>query len=99
MKSEVIDKLTALVTAAFGLVAALAWNEAIQSIFKRVFGETKSMGPMIIYAIIVTVIAVIITLWIGKTASKLKNIEISADRLKNVGIDVKKLKKVGIKLR
>ncbi len=99
MKAEVIDKLTALVTAAFGLVAALAWNEAIQSIFKRVFGETKSMGPMIVYAIIVTVIAVVVTLWIGRAASKLKNIEIDADKLKDVGIDVKKLKKVGIKLK
>ncbi len=31
MKSEVIDKLGALVTAAFGLVAALAWNGAIKA--------------------------------------------------------------------
>ena len=29
MKSEVVEKLAALVTAAFGLVAALAWNGAI----------------------------------------------------------------------
>jgi hypothetical protein len=31
MKSEVIEKIAALVTAAFGLVAALAWNGAIQA--------------------------------------------------------------------
>ncbi|HJK65977.1 MAG TPA: DUF5654 family protein, partial [Methanocorpusculum sp.] len=35
---DVIDKLSALITAAFGLVAALAWNSAIQEIFKEVFG-------------------------------------------------------------
>ena len=34
---DVIDKLSALITAAFGLVAALAWNSAIQEIFKEVF--------------------------------------------------------------
>jgi len=38
MKSEVIEKIAALVTAAFGLVAALAWNGAIQAIFKQVCG-------------------------------------------------------------
>jgi len=29
MKREVIEKIAALMTAAFGLVAALAWNSAI----------------------------------------------------------------------
>jgi len=38
MKKDVIEKLAALITAAFGLVAALAWNTAIQEIFKRIFG-------------------------------------------------------------
>ncbi|HJJ62427.1 MAG TPA: DUF5654 family protein [Methanocorpusculum sp.] len=35
---DVIDKLAALITAAFGLVAALAWNGAIQAIFAEIFG-------------------------------------------------------------
>jgi hypothetical protein len=33
MKKDVIEKLAALITAAFGLVAALAWNDAIKSLF------------------------------------------------------------------
>lgn len=72
MKSEVIDKLAALVTAAFGLVAALAWNGAIQAIFKKVFGTAEGMGPMLVYAVIVTIIAVLATLWVGKAAAKAK---------------------------
>ena len=32
MKSEVIDKIAALITVAFGLVAALSWNGAIKAI-------------------------------------------------------------------
>ena len=28
MKPEIVDKMAALITAAFGLVAALAWNGA-----------------------------------------------------------------------
>ena len=38
-----IIKLAALITAAFGLVAALAWNEAIQAIFTEVFGEAGNI--------------------------------------------------------
>lgn len=72
MKKEVIEKIAALITAAFGLVAALAWNGAIQSVFKRLFGEADSMVAMFIYAILVTVIAVIATIWIGKIESRAK---------------------------
>lgn len=73
MKSEVIDKLAALVTAAFGLVAALAWNGAIKAIFLKVFGDAEGLGPMLIYALVVTLIAVLATIWIGKAAQKAKN--------------------------
>jgi hypothetical protein len=72
MKSEVIDKLAALVTAAFGLVAALAWNGAIQAIFKKVFGTAEGIGPMVVYAVVVTILAVIATIWVGKAAGKAK---------------------------
>jgi len=70
MKAEVIEKLAALITAAFGLIAALAWNGAIQSIFKQVYGEASTIGAMIVYSVIVTIIAVIATIWIGKAADK-----------------------------
>ena len=70
MKKEVVDKLAALITVAFGLVAALAWNGAIQSVFKAVFGDASSMGAMFVYAIIVTIIAVYATILIGKLSEK-----------------------------
>lgn len=72
MKGEVVDKLAALITAAFGLVAALAWNGAIKAIFLKVFGEAEGLGPMLIYAVIVTLIAVLATIWVGKAAAKAK---------------------------
>jgi hypothetical protein len=75
MKSEVIEKIAALVTAAFGLVAALAWNGAIQAIFKKVFGTSEGIGPMLTYAIVVTIIAVLATIWVGKAAGKAKKAE------------------------
>ncbi len=72
MRIEVIEKLAALVTAAFGLVAALAWNGAIQAIFKEIFGSSETIGPMLTYAIIVTIIAVIVTIYIGKVEDRTK---------------------------
>lgn len=69
---DVIDKLAALITAAFGLVAALAWNAAIQEIFREIFGSQSSIPAMLGYAVFVTVIAVFFTIWIGFVSSKTK---------------------------
>lgn len=76
MKTEVIEKLTALMTAAFGLVAALAWNSAIQAIFNKYYAVGEGISPMILYAILVTILAVILTIWIGKVAEKSKTLEL-----------------------
>ena len=67
---EVIEKIAALMTAAFGLVAALAWNGAIQAIFKQIFGDASSVGAMLVYAIVVTIIAVFAVIWIAKAAER-----------------------------
>lgn len=79
MKSEVIEKIAALVTAAFGLVAALAWNDAIKALFVGPCGSENagalcalSSGGPWVYAIIVTIIAVIATIWVAKVAEKTK---------------------------
>ncbi|MBA3064282.1 hypothetical protein FP803_02485 [Candidatus Woesearchaeota archaeon] len=72
MKKEVIEKLAALVTVAFGLVAALAWNDTIKAIFIQVFGTAEGVWSMLIYAVVITIIAVIVTIQIGKAAGKAK---------------------------
>ena len=74
LKQEILDKIAALVTAAFGLVAALAWNDAIKAVFKEIFGTADAVGPMLIYAIMVTVIAVILTIIVARAAAKAKSV-------------------------
>ena len=71
MKKEVIEKIAALIVTAFGLVAALAWNEAIKSMFLEggVLYFLANGGPWI-YAILVTIMAVFMTIWIGRVAEK-----------------------------
>lgn len=73
LKQEVLDKIAALVTAAFGLVAALAWNDAIKTIFKEIFGDSSTVVPMLIYAIVVTIIAVILIIIVARAVAKSKN--------------------------
>ena len=79
MKKEIIEKIAALITAAFGLIAALAWNDAIKALFVGPCGTAGagalcalSAGGPWVYAIIVTIIAVLATLWIAKVAGKAK---------------------------
>jgi cellobiose-specific phosphotransferase system component IIC len=72
LKVEVIDKMAALITAAFGLIAALAWNGAIQELFSIVFGEQSTLVAMFVYAVVVTIIAVIAVVLIGRAAAKAK---------------------------
>jgi len=83
VKKEVIEKVSALIVAAFGLVAALAWNEAIKALFVGPCGienagalcALSSGGPWV-YAILVTTLAVLATIWVGKA-------ERAADKIKN----------------
>ncbi|WP_292519806.1 DUF5654 family protein [Methanoculleus sp.] len=80
LKAEVIDKIAALVTAAFGLVAALAWNGAIQELFTLIFGEQSTLVAMLVYAIVVTIVAVIAVILIGRAAAKAKGEDEAAAR-------------------
>ena len=77
MKNEVTEKIAALVTAAFGLVAALAWNDAIKALFLGPCGTENagalcslSTGGPWVYALLVTILAVIAAIWVGKASQK-----------------------------
>jgi len=71
-KVQLLETFAALITAAFGLVAALAWNETIKAAVAMVFGTADDLLGNFIYAIIVTILAVIMTLWIAKALGKAK---------------------------
>lgn len=70
---ELIQQLLTLSTSAFGLAAALAWNETIQQTVKE-FIEPRLPGSGIlsrfIYAILVTILGVIITFELARLASR-----------------------------
>ncbi|MFA6679806.1 MAG: DUF5654 family protein [Candidatus Methanomethylophilaceae archaeon] len=71
-KIQLLETTAALITAAFGLVAALAWNAAIQALITEFISKDNGLIGQFVYAIIVTVIAVVMTLLIARSIGKLK---------------------------
>lgn len=71
---EVFKEVLKLSTSGFGLVAALAWNELIKEIvnvyIKPFVGGASGIISLLIYAIIVTVLAVLVTISLSKLANK-----------------------------
>src|SRR5947208_13776634 len=56
---EVVATMISLASAAFGLVAALAWNGAITTWFAHVYqSDSTKVTALFIYAVVVTLIGV-----------------------------------------
>ena len=72
MSKEVMDNIVQLLTAAFGLVAALAWNEAVQALFDAVLPNAGDLAAKFLYAVVVTVAVVIITIRLGRISERMK---------------------------
>jgi len=66
----VLQSMIALSSAALGLVAALAWNDAIKETIKQILEGDDSLSSKYIYAILATAIAVIVVLVLARIAAK-----------------------------
>lgn len=69
-EKEFREKAITLILGGFGLVAALAWNEAIKSLFEVFFQKSDQLIGKFIYAIIITTIVVIVSMRLKKIAGK-----------------------------
>ncbi len=65
LKTSMFTQTITLVTAAFGIVAALAWNEAVKAWLDRFIKAGQGAYALTYYALIVTIISVIITVILG----------------------------------
>ncbi len=65
-----VQTMIALASASLGLVAALAWNEAIKATLAKL-GLSDDLAGLYTYAILATVIAVVVLAMLGKLAAKL----------------------------
>ena len=64
--TEFKKQLNTLIISAFGFVAALAWNDAIQSLVSAYIPSENAWPYLILNAVIITLIAVTITMFFSK---------------------------------
>ena len=66
----ILQTMITLAAASLGLVAALAWNEAIKALIRKVLGEDDSLAGLFTYAILATLVAVVVLLILGRAAAR-----------------------------
>lgn len=76
LHEALVSQMLQLATSGFGLVAALAWNSAIQTAIddyiKPLLGGGSTLASQIIYALVVTILAVTITYQLTSLSRRLK---------------------------
>lgn len=74
LRQKLAGEMLRLSTNAFGLVAALAWNEFIKTLvaqyIKPFVGDAAGLFSLLIYALIVTALAVTVTYQLSKLVKK-----------------------------
>jgi len=66
VQKEFRERVATLILGVFGLVAALAWNEAIKTFFEIVFPQRSALIGKFVYAVVVTIIVVLLSLQLRK---------------------------------
>ena len=76
LHKEILKQMVALSASGFGLVAALAWNNVIQELvnsYIKPYLPNGGLLSLLIYAILITTLAVTITYQLTKLSEKLEN--------------------------
>ena len=66
-----LQTMITLASASLGLVAALAWNEAIKATITKILGESDDLVGLYIYALFATVIAVVVLIVLARAAARI----------------------------
>lgn len=70
-RKEVRERVLTYLLAAFGLVAGLAWNEAIKALIEQIFPLDKdTLAVKFVYAVGVTVVVVLVTIYLIRFLKK-----------------------------
>ncbi|MBA4161434.1 MAG: hypothetical protein C0515_05020 [Novosphingobium sp.] len=65
-----VQTMISLASASLGLVAALAWNEAIKATLAKL-GISDDLAGLYTYAILATLVAVVVLAMLGRLAAKI----------------------------
>jgi hypothetical protein len=69
-RAAYLATMISLAAAAFGVVAALAWNAAITELFKQVLPGASGVVGLFVYAVVVTIIAVFVMVKLARAAER-----------------------------
>lgn len=71
IRDEVRQKTLGYILAALGLVAGLAWNDAIKALIEYVFPMTQNtLFAKLFYAILITLVVVVMSIYVTKLLRK-----------------------------
>ena len=65
-----VQTMITLASASLGLVAALAWNEAIKATIKSMLGDADGLSGLYVYAIAATVLSIVVLSLLAHVASR-----------------------------
>lgn len=66
----IMETMLTLITTAFAFVAGLAWNETIQKLIEEFYTAGGAVTGLL-YAVIVTIVAVVVTVLLARIAGKM----------------------------
>ena len=67
LEREVREKTLGYIITSFGLVAGLAWNDAIKAFIERFFSDPRNgLQAKFLYALIMTILVVAISLYLSR---------------------------------
>lgn len=72
LRVEFFERFATLASGAFTFVAGLAWNEAVQNLIKQYISPGKTVLSQVVYAVVVTIIAIIAIMQINGIAKKIE---------------------------
>lgn len=71
VRDEITSKTVGYIVTALGLVAGLAWNDAVKSTIEYFFpAQQNGLKAKFIYAVIITLVVVLISVYLAKILSR-----------------------------
>jgi hypothetical protein len=100
LPTSLVAQMISLATSGFGVVVALAWNEVIKSTIdtyvKPHLGQGSGVISLLIYAIVVTALAVLVTMQLSKLQKTVENFPKKVGK-KSAGVKVVVMKSKKVK--
>ena len=77
LHTDVIEKIIILIIASLCLITALAWDTALASLFKKLFGGKQTLIEEMSYALVITIIAAVVSVLISRSLRRKKSKNLS----------------------